>query len=147
MSLNIADGQRVRVWGVFEDKGKFAVVKLGSSRKDKKSEEYVASDWLANFVGKAYEKLQDLEIPDKGGVTIFLKGATFAKEKYTDKNGDVQYAKTPKFTVFNFSESEDEPAESSKKSSAKKTSHPKFEQDDDEPFSNEVEDKEEELPF
>lgn len=139
MSLPIQDGWKVRVWSIFKEEEKYAVVKIGSARKDKKTDSYVNSSWLATFVGEAFEKLQNLDIPEKGGVGIELHGATMTKEPYTDKNGETIYPKSEKFTVFNFSliGAEDEEEEKPKKPAQKpvrKSAPPKVEvEEDDDP--------------
>lgn len=102
MALNIVDGQRVTVWKV-EDKGNYGVVNMSSSRKDKRQEDpkkqWTNSSWgFARFVGKAHEKLGELD----RGVRIELHGATIAIEPY-EKDGEKLYPKNPQVVVFDFS--------------------------------------------
>ena len=141
--LNIEKGQRVYIWEV-EDKGKYSLVKMSSSRKDKKSGEYVYSNWaFVRFVGSAHEKASDLEPKTR----IELKGAGISSEMYM-KDGEKAYPKTPQMVVFNFDwmdENEDEDSEKPKPkpSSKPKTNKPKL----DEPPQIEDEPEEEGLPF
>jgi hypothetical protein len=102
MALNIVDGQRVTVWKV-EDKGNYGVVNMSSSRKDKRIEDpkkqWVNSSWgFARFVGKAHEKLGELD----RGVRIELHGATIALEPY-EKDGETIYPTRAQVVVFDFS--------------------------------------------
>lgn len=100
MALNIADGQRVTVWKV-EDKGNYGVVNCSSSRKDKRLEgdkQWVNSSWgFARFVGKAHDKLGELE----RGTRIELEGATISLEPY-QKDGETVYPKNAQLVVFDF---------------------------------------------
>lgn len=99
MSLNISDTQRVTVWSV-EDKNNFAVVQMSSSRKDKKSGEWKNTSWsFVRFVGKAYEKINEIGL--KREDRIVLKGATIAQEPYMS-DGEKKYPKMPQITVFNW---------------------------------------------
>jgi hypothetical protein len=126
MSLNIAE-QSVTFWGIQEDKGNYAVVKISSSRKDKKTEKYVNSSWYANFVGSAYEKLKELGIPEK--TRIKISGATMKKEPY-QQDGETLYPKFPTLTVFNFELSD----EKVKTKRVEKASDDNFELDNEIPF-------------
>ena len=101
MSLNIADGQRVTVWKV-EDKGNYGLVQFSSSRKDKRIEDpkkqWVNSSWsFVRFVGKAYDKIGELD----RNTRIELHGATLSKEPYL-KDGETVYPTQPQFVVFDF---------------------------------------------
>lgn len=99
MSLNISDTQRVSVWNV-EDKEKFALVQMSSSRKDKQSGEYKNTSWsYVRFVGAAYNKIATEGL--QHGDRIVLKGATIAQEPYF-VDGVKTYPKYPQITVFNW---------------------------------------------
>jgi hypothetical protein len=101
MSLNLSDTQRVTVWEI-EDKEKYAVVRMSSSRKVKDSNpaEYINSNWsFVRFVGKAYEKIQSEGLAQKD--RIVLKGATVSLEPYME-NDEKKYPKNPRITVFNW---------------------------------------------
>jgi hypothetical protein len=99
MSFKIGENkypQLAKVWEV-EDKGTYAVVSLGTSRKDKKSDSYKNSNWkFVRFVGNAYEGI--MELPLKS--TIVIKSGTIDIEEYTDKDGNRAWPKQPKITVF-----------------------------------------------
>ena len=88
--MNIADGQRVVIWEV-EDKGNYSLVKMGSSRKDKRSGEYANSNWsFVRFVGSAHEKAKELNPKDR----IVLKGAGISQEPYM-VDGEKKWPKNP----------------------------------------------------
>ena len=100
MSLNISDTQRMTVWEV-EDKGTFALVRASTSRKDKKTDTWVNSNWsFIRFVGTAYKKAIENNLTEKD--RIVLKGATLAQEPWVDDTSTKQYPKHPQFTVFNW---------------------------------------------
>lgn len=84
------------IWEVLEDKGKYARVKFSTSRKDKNNEgSYVTSYWFANFIGRAYEKVQDLDV----GTRVQLKG-TLDNESFIDANGEKAYRKQPAMAIY-----------------------------------------------
>jgi len=97
--LNFNDTQRVTVWKI-EMKENHALVRMGSSRKDKASGEYKNSTWsFVRFVGKAFEKIDQLNEKDR----IVLKGAGISLEPYVDKKtNETKYPKTPQIVVFNW---------------------------------------------
>jgi hypothetical protein len=51
-------------WGTQEEKEKYATVKVSTGDKQKDGS-YVNTNWFARFVGKAFEKLNQLESKDK----------------------------------------------------------------------------------
>jgi len=121
MALNIAENQRVRIWEV-EDRDTYAIVKMGTSRKDKRDDSYKNSNWgFVRFVGKAYEKILDVEEKQQ----VWLKGATISLEPY-EKDGETLYPKNPQIVVFNFvvddpnEDEEEEPAPKKKATAASK---------------------------
>jgi hypothetical protein len=97
MSLPIAENARVTIWSV-EDRETYSLVKMGSSRKDKRTNEYANTTWsFVRFVGAAHDKAKGLNEKDR----IVLKGATVAQEPYM-KDGEKVWPKYPQITVFNF---------------------------------------------
>lgn len=107
MSLGIRDGQLVKIWAI-EDKGKFAIVRMSSSRKDKQSNEYKASNWaFVRFVGEAYNKIKNGELGEED--LIELHGATISLEPYMD-NGEKKFPKSVSITVFNWEHREQKPS-------------------------------------
>ena len=105
MTINISDTQRCTIWEI-EDKGNFSLVRMSTSRKDKKTDEYVNSNWsYVRFVGKAHEKISNLKVKDR----IVLKGAIVSLEPYME-NGEKKYPKHPQITVFNWEFPEQSPA-------------------------------------
>ena len=112
--LNFNDTQRVTVWKI-EMKENHALVRMGSSRKDKASGEYKNSTWsFVRFVGKAFEKIDQLNEKDR----IVLKGAGISLEPYVDKNGETKYPKTSQIVVFNWEHYNPEPTSSTNSDSA-----------------------------
>ena len=96
--LNFNNTQRVSVWKI-EIKENHALVRMGSSRKEKSSGEYKNSTWsFVRFVGEAFKKIDQLKEKDR----IVLKGAGISLEPYVDKNGETQYPKIPQIVVFNW---------------------------------------------
>jgi len=96
--LNFSDTQRVTIWNI-EMKENHALVRMGSSRKEKSSGEYKNSTWsFVRFVGRAFEKIDQLKEKDR----IVLKGAGISQEPYTDKEGNIKYPKNPQIVVFNW---------------------------------------------
>ena len=96
--LNFSNTQRVMVWDI-DKRDNYALVRMGSSRKEKSSGDYKNSTWsFVRFVGNAFKKIDDLSIKDK----IVLKGAGISLEPYVDKNGETQYPKNPQIVVFNW---------------------------------------------
>jgi len=107
MSLGIRDGQLVKIWAI-EDKGKFAIVRMSSSRKDKQSNEYKSSNWaFVRFVGEAYNKIKNGELDEED--LIELHGATISLEPYMD-NGEKKFPKSVSITVFNWEHREQKPS-------------------------------------
>jgi hypothetical protein len=87
--------QTATVWSV-ESKGTYAIVALSTSRKDKKTEEYVNSNWkFCKFVGKAFEGIED--VPEK--TRIIIKSGLIEHAPYM-KDGEKVWAKNPSITIF-----------------------------------------------
>ena len=87
--------QQCVVWEK-EDHNTYAVVKLGTSHKDKKSGDYLNSNWsFVRFVGKAYDGIMD--VPDK--TRIVIKSGWITQEPYM-KDGIKTWPKSPQITVF-----------------------------------------------
>ena len=63
MALNFKD-QFATYWGTQEEKERFARVKISTGDKQKDGS-YVNTNWFATFVGKAFDKLEQLESRDK----------------------------------------------------------------------------------
>ena len=96
--LNFSNTQRVKIWNI-EKRDKYALVRMGSSRKEKASGEYQNSTWsFVRFVGDAFKKIDELSVND----TIVLKGAGIKQEPYIDNEGNKQYPKNPQLVVFNW---------------------------------------------
>lgn len=74
--INFKDN-RAMVWEV-EKHENYTKVKLGTSRKDKKTDEWIGSNWFASFVGNAHKK------PLNKGDRIIMDGGVTC-EKYQDK--------------------------------------------------------------
>jgi hypothetical protein len=84
------------VWEI-DDKGTYAVVKLGTSRKDKKTDTYLNSNWsFVRFVGNAYKDIGELKEKDR----IVIKSGGISQEPYLDKDGVKKWPKNPGIVVF-----------------------------------------------
>jgi hypothetical protein len=89
--------QTAMVWKV-EDKGKYASVRLGTSRKDKQTNKYIASTWsFVRFVGEAYKNILDVEEKTK----IIILSGSISLEPY-QKDGQTMYPQNPQITVFSW---------------------------------------------
>lgn len=95
--------QMATVWEI-EDKDNYAIVKLGTSRKDKKTGEYVNSSWFARFVGAAYPSILDVEPKTR----IIIKQGGISQEPYLDKKGEKQWPKNAQVVVFAWEEQSEE---------------------------------------
>lgn len=77
--LNIAKSY-AKIWEL-EDKGKYVQGKIGTSRKNKQTDEWVSSNWFCRFVGQAAEPARTLKQGDR---IIILNGvleSVYSKEK------------------------------------------------------------------
>ena len=114
--------QRCTVWEV-EDKGNYALVKLSTSRKDKRTGEYVNSNWsFVRFVGKAYEGIVGVAPKTR----IVVDGG-ISHEPYM-KDGVRTWAKNPSTVVFAWEYPE------AKASSSSGMDEPPTVEDSDEPL-------------
>jgi len=99
MAWNIGEHRYPQVctfWKIVEDKDTYATVSISTSRRDK-DKVWHNSNWsFVRFVGNAYKGLSELEEKDK----IVIKSGTIEREPYVDKNGDKQWPKSEKITVF-----------------------------------------------
>ena len=111
--------QQAVVWEK-EDHNTYAVVKLGTSHKDKKSGDYLNSNWsFVRFVGKAYDGIMD--VPDK--TRIVIKAGWITQEPYM-KDGVKTWPKSPQITVFAWDYPEDSGQSKSDESSAPEEEFP-----------------------
>ena len=95
--------QFATVWKTEEGQGNFSLVQMSTSRKDKKTGDYLNSSWgFVRFVAEAHDKIDLLS----KGTRIVIKAMGISREPYVDKNGDTVYPKNPQMAVFNFELSE-----------------------------------------
>jgi len=86
------------VWEI-EDKKTYALVKLGTSRKDRKTGEYKNSTWsFCKFVGNSYHSILDVDLKSQ----IIIKSGGISLEPYIDKDGNKQYPKNPQIVIFDW---------------------------------------------
>ena len=113
-----------KVWEV-DKKEHECVLTLGTSRKDKRTDEYLNSNWSSvHFVGDAFEKACRLERGDR--ITNVRLGLSW--EPY-EKDGKKAYTKSPRMVVFDF-----EVADSAKKKPEKEDDDFDFEDEGELPF-------------
>ena len=90
------------IWKM-EDKGKYSLGQVSTSRKEKTTGEYANSSWsFVRFVGKAHEKSASLI--DKEGYTrikVILGG--ISREPYM-KEGEKLWPKNPAIVIFDYDE-------------------------------------------
>lgn len=83
------------VWKA-ERKDKYTDVRLSTSIKDKKTNEYTNSNWFTRFVGEAHKKCSNLNERDRIIITRFA----ISNEMYTDGEGNKKSAF--KFIVLDY---------------------------------------------
>ena len=121
--------QFATVWEV-EDKETYALVKFSTSRKDKKTDEYLNTSWsFVRFVGNAYND-DLLHMPKQ--TRIVIKSGGISNEPYIDKEGNKAWSKQPKVVVFAWGYPEGEAA--SKGSSKRTLDAPPEVEDNELPF-------------
>jgi hypothetical protein len=86
------------VWSV-EDHEIYAVVKLSTSRKDKRDDTYKNTNWsFVRFVGNAYSK-ELVNLPEKTRITI---DGGISQESYVNDAGERAWPKNPQVVVFHW---------------------------------------------
>ena len=94
MSMSCTSNSFAKIWDI-QDKDGWAEVRMSTSRKDKKSGEYVNSYFsFVRFTYHAYDKITNIQL-------------SLSMEPYV-KNGEKIYPKSVKITVFDFDEVFDE---------------------------------------
>lgn len=89
------------IWEV-DNKGKYSVVRMTTSRKDKQSGEWLNSNWsFARFFGEAHAALDGIE----RGARVVISGTVDA-EPYVNKEGQKVYPQSPNIKVFQLALSE-----------------------------------------
>ena len=99
MAWNIGESrypQVVTFWKIFKDHDTYAEVSVSTSRRDKEKVWHNSNWSFVRFVGNAYKGLSELEEKDR----IVIKSGTIEREPWTDKDGNKQYPKSEKITVF-----------------------------------------------
>lgn len=109
------DGQNKTVIVTYaEDKGTYGQIRFTTSRKDKKSGENKKSYFsFWNVVGSGYEGFDKLvkrlktapkfaDSDKRMGVMIAIKTFSFDQEMYEDKDGEMQFAKQPHFSIWDW---------------------------------------------
>ena len=92
-------GGFARVWEISEDKGNFAVCRLSTSKKRKDSDNW-ETDFQSNFVrfiGAAYNKVKNLNLPNEKGVSIQITSC----ESTVSYNAETKKVYT-NYAVFDF---------------------------------------------
>lgn len=86
-----------KIWKI-EQRDKDCLVQFSTSRKDRRTEEYLNSNWnFVVFVSKANDKVRNMEKGDR--ITNLNFGLSW--EPY-EKDGEKIYAKSPRMVVFDF---------------------------------------------
>lgn len=99
MSLQIADGARVRVSKVVKSEEKYTVVHLSSSDKPRGQEEYKYSNWaFARLVGSAHTKANTI----KQGSILVLHGAKVEFVSYKGEDDQWKNPANPTLVIFDF---------------------------------------------
>src|SRR5665648_52670 len=77
--LNIGKSY-AKIWEV-EDKGNYIKAKIGTSRKDKRNDTYINSNWFAVFLGKCADQAKGLQKGDKIIIANGTVESVYDKEK------------------------------------------------------------------
>lgn len=102
MSMSCTSNSFLKIWNI-EDKDGYAEVKMSSSRKDRKSGEYINSYFsFVKFTYHAYDKIKKMSVGDKITDVQF----SLSMEPYV-KNGEKIWPKSVKITVFDFTPVDD----------------------------------------
>lgn len=126
--MGFREGAFATVWEVTDQGSSFSKVRLSTSRKDKKTDEYVTDfNGFVSLIGNANSKVDMINdaIGDDGRCRIKL-GACDVSNKY-DKDAGREYVN---YALFDFEFPEERPAEheedpkSAKKAAAKTTKKP-----------------------
>ena len=128
--------QLAKVWEV-DNHDSYAVVSLGTSTKNKKTEEYDNSNWrFCRFVGNAYnDELLELE----KGTTIEIKSGLISRVPYM-KDGEKTYPKSEQIVIFAWGipepreDGDSKPANKTKASSSKASKKEEKVEEDEFPF-------------
>lgn len=109
-------GGFARIWG-YENKGKYSVVKLSTSKKRKEGDGYETDfqSQFVRFIGAAHEKLQGLQIGEKGVSIQITDCEATTPYNYETKKGYNNY------TVWSFDTFDEPPTYDTKVSSSKKS--------------------------
>jgi single-stranded DNA-binding protein len=118
--------QRATFWKIVEDKGTYAVVSLGTSKKDKEKNWHNSNWSFCRFVGNAYKGLEELQEKDQ----IVIVSGLIDREPYVDKDGVKQWPKNEKITIFAWKKYVPESEESS--------DPPLMESDEEEPNEDNI---------
>lgn len=135
---NNAYGGFVRVWAI-EDKGRFATGRVSASRKNQDTGEYDTNfqDGYVSFVGSAYNKIKNINIPEKG-VTIKIFSCDVTN-KYVQEKQKLYV----NYTIFDFEIPDWNGGNNNQNAMVNNSSKP----DADSVIPDVPEDVEEELPF
>ena len=94
--IYFSDKQYATFWSADIKEG-YSLVSMSTSRKDKRDDSYKNSNWgFVRFVGKAHEKIEELERQAR----IVVKGG-MSKESY-DKEGEKMWPKNPQIVIFDW---------------------------------------------
>jgi len=95
--LNITNSY-AKIWNI-EDKGNYVNGRISSSRKDKRDDSYINSNWLVRFVGACVAGAKTLKEGDRIKITNGIVENVYSKEH--EKN----YTNV---TIFELEKQEDE---------------------------------------
>ncbi len=118
--MGFREGAWATVWEITDERDNFAKVRMSTSRKDKKTEEYVTDfSGFVSLVGEAFKRLDEIvaELENNERCRIRL-GACDVTNRY-DKEREREYTN---FTLFGFKfpDEEDNESDGEKKTGGKK---------------------------
>lgn len=117
--MGFREGAFATVWEITDERDNFAKIRISTSRKDKKTDEYVTDfSGFVSLVGDAFKNLdviaRELEENERCRIKI---GACDVSNRY-DKDKEREFVN---FTMFSFEIPEGKQSDDSDKSSGKKT--------------------------
>ena len=135
--MGFRQGAFAKVWK-FENKGNYDVAQISISRKNKETNQYEVEfqDGFVRFVGNAHEEINNVDFPEKNGLTIKITSCDVTN--HYDKEKKITYTN---YVIFGFELPNNESESSSKPA---KKSAKKVEEDDTVDSFAEAED---DLPF
>lgn len=141
--MGFREGAFATVWEVTNSSDNFSKIRMSTSRKDKKTDEYITDfNGFVSLIGEAHKKLNLIESGLKNGGRCRIKIGACDVSNHYDKEAEREFTN---FTMFDFESADGDNAGGS--NTAKKAPQKKAKASS--PLSDESENEEEDgdLPF